>query len=96
MDSSNSSKVVSNNSSTSLCFSAANLVFTSYLFCIFLSMGCCVITSVLQAEYCAFRFDDILNSLFMSGSPTCKWISYANYMSHQAYDFSLFKIFKGF
>lgn len=78
-------------SSTS-CLSAANLVFY-FALCFSMSMGCCVVTSVLQSKFCAFRFDDIINSLLMSGSPTCKWISYANYLSHQAFDFTLLKIF---
>jgi hypothetical protein len=51
------------------------------------------VTSMMHAELCAFRWGNVGNWIVSSGSPTCRWLSYSNYVLHTVVDSSFLRIF---
>lgn len=49
------------------------------------------VVSALHTELCAFRWD--VRWLATSGSPTCRWLSYSNYVLHTVVDSSFVRVF---
>lgn len=73
-------------------FVAANVKLYVCIVCA--SMCALSVTSAMHAELCAFRLDNVSNWLVSSGSPTCRWLSYSNYVLHTVVDSSFIRIFK--
>jgi hypothetical protein len=72
-------------------FVAANVKL--YVCLIFVSMLTLSASSAMHAELCAFRWGNVANWIVSSGSPTCRWLSYSNYVLHTVVDSSFIRIF---